>query len=74
MPPSRRTDVQRSPFPERLLTQKSRVDDGTVENTVSMRTVSVENVSRLFGDVVKSSISSHALKPNTPSTHIIIYI
>lgn len=39
-----------------------------------MRTVSVENVSRCDDDVLKSSISSHALKPNTPSTHIIIYI
>ena len=66
--------MQRSPLPERVLTQKSRVEDGTVVNTVTKRTMSVENVSRLFGDVVKSSISSHALKPNTPSTHIIIYI
>ena len=49
--------VQRRPSPERLNAHNVLAADGTLLNKVSSFTVSVENVSRLEGDVVKLSSS-----------------
>ena len=54
--------------PELLCIQNERVDDVTVENTVSSRTVSIENVSKSDVDVLKSSSSVHEQNTlNTPT-------
>jgi hypothetical protein len=48
------------PSPDLLYTQKNLLLVGTLEKTVSMLIVSVENVRRWSGDVVKESSSVHA--------------
>lgn len=48
------------PSPLWLKTQNSLVEDGTLENIVSMHTVSFENVSTLLGDVENDSSSVQA--------------
>ena len=60
LPRSCLTDVQRMPLPVLLKAQNERVDEGTVENKVSKRIVSFENVRVCDGDMSKLS-SSHAM-------------
>lgn len=60
LPRSCLTDVQRMPLPVLLKAQNERVDEGTVENKVSKRIVSFENVRACDGDMSKLS-SSHAM-------------
>lgn len=62
------------PSPERLYTQKECVDEGTVENTVSIFTVSIENVNIFDGEVVKESSSEQAASIKQSEQHNIANI
>ena len=53
------------PSPDLLYTQKVLVEEGTVANNVSKRTVSVEKVSTFEGEVLKESSSVQAPNTNT---------
>jgi hypothetical protein len=62
VPFSNRTEAKRRPALELLYIQKERVVVGTFEKVVSIRTVSVSNVSTADGDVVKLSSSMQEVK------------
>ena len=57
------------PSPDLLYTQNERVEEGTVENRVSSRTVSVENVSDSDGDVPKVSSSQEMTAATANDMH-----
>lgn len=60
------------PSPDLLYTQNERVEVGTVENTVSILTVSVENVRVFDGDRLNESSSVQAArKANATVRHIV---